>query len=154
MVDSKTVVSQVQKLQVIIHEIHAEGMVLVESFQVALILEKLPPAWKYFKNYLKHKRKEISMEDLVVTLCIEEDKRRFDKKGAHSSPEVKGNKEKGSKLGLKGRSPRSKSSKGNASIVGSKVISLLIINYQRETNPRKPMWLVVSQNMSLTSTSQ
>ena len=55
MVDSKTVASQVQELQVILHKIHAEGMTLSETFQVATIIEKLPPAWKNFKNYLKHK---------------------------------------------------------------------------------------------------
>ena len=55
MVYSKTVASQVQELQVIIHEIHAEGMVLGESFQVAAVIEKFPSAWKDFKNYLKHK---------------------------------------------------------------------------------------------------
>ena len=41
MVDSKTIISQVQDLQVILHEIHAEGMMLSESFQVAVIIEKL-----------------------------------------------------------------------------------------------------------------
>lgn len=39
MVDSKTVIGQVQELQVILHEIYAEGMVLSESFQVAVIIE-------------------------------------------------------------------------------------------------------------------
>ena len=72
-VDSKTVVSQVQELYVIVHEIHAEGMILSETFQVAAIIEKLPPTWKDFKNYLKHKRKEMSIEDLIIRLCIEED---------------------------------------------------------------------------------
>ena len=61
MVDSKAAVSQFQALQVIIHEVHTEGMVLGESFQVAAVIEKLPPVWKDFKNYLKHKRKEMSM---------------------------------------------------------------------------------------------
>ena len=75
MVDSKTVLSQVQELQVILHEIHAEGMFVSESFQVAAIIEKLPPSWKYFKNYLKHKRKEMRLEDLIVRLRIEEDNR-------------------------------------------------------------------------------
>ena len=75
MVDSKSVISQVQELQLIIHGIHAEGMVISESFQVAAIIEKLPPAWKDFKNYLKHKRKEMNVEDLIVRLCIEEDNR-------------------------------------------------------------------------------
>ncbi|KAL2486766.1 zinc knuckle (CCHC-type) family protein [Abeliophyllum distichum] len=62
MVDLKTVISQIQKLQVILHEIHAEGMSLSETFQVAAIIEKLPPAWKDFKNYLKHKRKKKFLE--------------------------------------------------------------------------------------------
>ncbi|RVW26496.1 Retrovirus-related Pol polyprotein from transposon TNT 1-94 [Vitis vinifera] len=117
MVDSKTVVSQVQELQVILHEIHAEGMMLSETFQVAAIIEKLPPAWKDFKNYLKHKRKEMSIEDLIIRLRIEEDNRRSEKKGAHTLNEAKANfvehgqsskaktnnnKGKGSKLGPKG----------------------------------------------------
>ena len=55
MVDSKTLMSQVQELQIILHEIHAEKMVLSESFQVSAIIKKLPPSWKEFKNYLKHK---------------------------------------------------------------------------------------------------
>ncbi|GKD71047.1 hypothetical protein Tco_1325137, partial [Tanacetum coccineum] len=63
----------VQDLQVLLHDIHAEGMTLSETFQVAAIIEKLPPSWVEFKNYLKHKRKEISVEDLVVRLRIEED---------------------------------------------------------------------------------
>ncbi|KAL5548557.1 hypothetical protein UlMin_003788 [Ulmus minor] len=66
MVDSKSVSSQVQAIQVILHEIHAEGMNLSETFQVVAIIEKLPPAWKDFKNYLKHKQKEMSIEDLIV----------------------------------------------------------------------------------------
>ncbi|KAF3639815.1 putative phosphoserine aminotransferase, chloroplastic-like [Capsicum annuum] len=64
MIDSKSVVSQVQDLQVIIHDLLAE---------VAAIVEKLAPLWKDFKNYLKHKRKEMTVEDLIVRLRIEED---------------------------------------------------------------------------------
>ncbi|KAL4011257.1 hypothetical protein IC575_028309 [Cucumis melo] len=76
MVNSKTVISQVQ---VILHDIHAENMTLSESFQVASIIEKLPPSWKDFKNYLKHKRKEIKLEELVVRLGIEENNRKAEK---------------------------------------------------------------------------
>ncbi|XP_075523986.1 uncharacterized protein LOC142556411 [Primulina tabacum] len=73
MVDSKSVINQVQELQMILHEIHGEGMTLSESFQVTAIVEKLPPAWKDFKNYLKHKRKEMNIEELIFRLRIEED---------------------------------------------------------------------------------
>ncbi|KAL7617479.1 hypothetical protein Lser_V15G03163 [Lactuca serriola] len=70
-VDSTRVVDQVQELQIIMHDIHAEEMTLSETFQVAAIIEKLPPTWVDFKKYLKHKRKEMSVEDLIVLLQIE-----------------------------------------------------------------------------------
>ena len=62
MADSKTVISQVQEFQFNLHEIEAEDMILPENFQVATIVEKLPPAWRDFKNYLKHGRKELKLE--------------------------------------------------------------------------------------------
>ncbi|KZV58737.1 hypothetical protein F511_11232 [Dorcoceras hygrometricum] len=77
MVDSKSVMSQVQEMQLILHDLHAENMEMSESFQVAAVIEKLPPLWKDFKNYLKHKRKEMRLEDLIVKLRIEEDNRKL-----------------------------------------------------------------------------
>ena len=50
MVDSITVISQVHEIQVILHEIQAQGMILSETFQVAAIIEKLPLGWKNFKR--------------------------------------------------------------------------------------------------------
>ena len=46
------------------------GLIVNGAFQVASIIEKLPPLWKDFKNYLKHKRKEMTVEDLIVRLRI------------------------------------------------------------------------------------
>ena len=80
MVDTKTVINQVQELQLIIRQLEDEKLTLSESFQVAAAIEKLPPSWKDFKNYLKHKRKEMTMEELVVRLRIEEDNRNSEKK--------------------------------------------------------------------------
>ncbi len=36
MVDSRTVISQVQEIQMILHEIHSEGMVVSEAFKLQL----------------------------------------------------------------------------------------------------------------------
>ncbi|GJR87318.1 retrovirus-related pol polyprotein from transposon TNT 1-94 [Tanacetum coccineum] len=69
----KTEDASTKKFVVLLHKIHAEGMTVSEAFQVAAIIEKLPPSWVDFKNYLKHKRKEMSVEDLIVRLCIKED---------------------------------------------------------------------------------
>ena len=91
MFDSMTVISQVQDLQVILHDIHVEGMSLSESFQVAAIIEKLSPLWKEFKNYLKHKRKEMRLEDLIMRLRIEKDNRPSEKKAGKANMESKVN---------------------------------------------------------------
>ncbi|KAJ9556794.1 LOW QUALITY PROTEIN: hypothetical protein OSB04_011408 [Centaurea solstitialis] len=90
MLDSKTVMSQVQDLQVVLHDILAEGMILSETFQVAAMIEKLPPGWIDFQNYLKHKRKEMSVEELVVRLRIEEDNRKA-LKGGYNAESSKAN---------------------------------------------------------------
>ena len=80
-IDSKTITSQVQELQIILH---VEKMELSESFQVVAIVEKLPSFWKDFKIYLKHKHKEMGLEYLIVRLKIEEDNRVSEKKiGKH-----------------------------------------------------------------------
>ncbi|PHU26086.1 hypothetical protein BC332_04418 [Capsicum chinense] len=43
-----------------------KGLIVNDVFQVAAIIENLQPIWKDFKNYLKHKRKEMIVEDLIV----------------------------------------------------------------------------------------
>lgn len=54
MVDNKSVISQVQELQVIIHDFLAKFMIVKESFQVTNFIEKSPPLWKECINYLKY----------------------------------------------------------------------------------------------------
>ena len=72
MVDEKPIMDQVHEYQHIVLEILAEGMKIDEAFQAAALIEKLPPSWKDYRNYLKHKKRELSMEDLVVHIRIEE----------------------------------------------------------------------------------
>ncbi|GJX21867.1 pol polyprotein [Tanacetum coccineum] len=125
--DSKTVITQVQDLQVLLHDIHAEGMTLSETFQVAAIIEKLPPSWVEFKNYLKHKRKEMSVEDLVVRLCIEEDNK-LAQKNTYTSDSAKANmvehvgssSKSNSKATGKGKKKNDKKSKGKAEYLAPK----------------------------------
>ena len=80
MVDEKSVEAQSHELQKIAHEIITEGMPLDEQFQIAVMIDKLPPGWKDFKNQLRHKTKEFSIESLITRLRIEEESRRQDQK--------------------------------------------------------------------------
>jgi hypothetical protein len=85
MVDLRTVMSQVQEVQLILHDIHTEGMLQSESFQVAIIIEKLPPFWKDFKNYAKYKHKKIKVEDIIPRLRIKKENKLFEKRASSFS---------------------------------------------------------------------
>ncbi|KAL0307597.1 UNVERIFIED_CONTAM: hypothetical protein Sangu_3020700 [Sesamum angustifolium] len=140
MVDSKTVMNQVQEFQIILHDLHAEGMKLRESFQVASMIEKLPPLWKDFKNYLKHKRKEMGLEDLIVKLRIEEDNRLSEMKSGKLQIEAKvnlmeqnGNTSiKRKRVDYKPKKGRAKMIKGNSTIVANLIIWPRISDFLRK----------------------
>ncbi|KAL0285667.1 UNVERIFIED_CONTAM: hypothetical protein Sangu_2769300 [Sesamum angustifolium] len=66
-------------------------MKLSKYFQVVAMIEKLPPLWKDFKNYLKHKRKKMGLEDLIIRLRIEEDNCLSEMKSGKLQIEAKAN---------------------------------------------------------------
>lgn len=68
MVDSKIVMSQVQKQQIMLYGIHIKNIELNELFQVVPITEKLSPLFTSFKNYLKYKKMEMRFKNLIVRL--------------------------------------------------------------------------------------
>ena len=78
MTDDKSVEEQSQELQKIAHEIFVEGIKLPDQFQIAVIIDKLPPTWKDFKNTLRHKTKEFSLESLITRLRIEKEARKHE----------------------------------------------------------------------------
>ncbi|KAA0038176.1 hypothetical protein E6C27_scaffold270G00050 [Cucumis melo var. makuwa] len=80
MTDDKFVEVQSHEIQKTANEIISEGMPLDDRFQVVVIIDKLPPLWKDFKNTLRHKTKEFSLESLIIRLRIEEEARKHDQK--------------------------------------------------------------------------
>ena len=59
-----------------------------DSIVVSYIIEKLPPSWKEFKKSLKHKKEDLTLEELAKHLRLEEETRRQESKdeiGAHVS---------------------------------------------------------------------
>ncbi|GKC77797.1 pol polyprotein [Tanacetum coccineum] len=116
-----------KKLVVLLHDIHAEVMTVSEAFQVASIIKKLPLSWVDFKNYLKHKRKEMSVEDLIVRLCIEEDNK-LAQKNTYAPDSAKANmvehagssSKSNSKAKGKGKKKNDKKGKGKAEYLAHK----------------------------------
>ncbi|XP_069149389.1 uncharacterized protein [Solanum lycopersicum] len=158
-VDRKTVGSQVYKLQLILHDLIAEDMVVNEDFQVVATIKKLPPSSNDFKNYLKHKRKELKLEDLVIRVKIEEDKKNAFVTFQQSLelillkkvlPKTK-----------RERSPTSRSqncprrtSKATVTIVASLVIGLLIVVLQQRTKKKIKTKVKVKKTSSKTRKMQ
>ncbi|CAN6715914.1 unnamed protein product [Malus baccata var. baccata] len=97
MSDTKSVVKQVEELQVIVHELDEENLGLKEGFVVGSIIEKLPSNWKDFKIYLKHLTEDMSMDQLILKLRVEEDHHKNEKYDV-SSLEAKANVVEGSEL--------------------------------------------------------
>jgi len=75
--------SQVQEFQRTLHDIYVKDMVIYEFFQVVVIIEKIPLSWKQFRNYLRHKNKEMRVENHI--LRVKEDNKVSNRRANSSS---------------------------------------------------------------------
>ncbi|KAL1225426.1 hypothetical protein V5N11_009077 [Cardamine amara subsp. amara] len=85
MVDCRSIMEQVHELQLIIQEIADEGMKICETFTVNCIMEKLPPRWLDFKNYLCYKQKALTLVSLITRLQNESFKRKSELTFTHNA---------------------------------------------------------------------
>jgi hypothetical protein len=72
------VVQQAHEIQCIAKELKLLNYALPDKFVMGCIIAKLPPSWRNFATTLKHKRQEISIENLIASLDIEEKARAKD----------------------------------------------------------------------------
>ncbi|CAM8880967.1 unnamed protein product [Rhodiola kirilowii] len=72
MVDTRSVMEQFNELTRILGQFTQYGMKMDDAISVSSIIDKLPPSWKDFKRTLKHKKEEMSLEELGGELCVEE----------------------------------------------------------------------------------
>lgn len=63
---------QVHEYENLVAEILAEGMKMCEILQANVLIEKLPESWSDYRNCLKHKKRDMTLEDLVSHMKIEE----------------------------------------------------------------------------------
>ena len=79
MVDEKDMSSQIHDFHKLINDLKTEEIDLPESFVSGCLIEKLPESWRDYKNCMKHKRKQMSLEDVIVHIRIEEKNRQLDR---------------------------------------------------------------------------
>ncbi|XP_073222528.1 uncharacterized protein [Cicer arietinum] len=72
MVDNKSVMEQMNEIERILNNYKQHQMHMDETIIVSCIIDKLPPSWKDFKKYMKHKKYDISLEQLGNHLRLEE----------------------------------------------------------------------------------
>ncbi|CAM8923485.1 unnamed protein product [Rhodiola kirilowii] len=72
MVDSRLVMEQFNELTRILGQFAQYSMKMDDTILVSSIIDKLPPSWKDFKHSLKHKKEELSLEQLGGELRVEE----------------------------------------------------------------------------------
>jgi hypothetical protein len=78
MVDNRSIVEQANEIQCIAKELGHLKIVLPDRFVAGCIIAKLPSTWRNFTTSLKHKRHEISVENLIASLDVEEKARAKD----------------------------------------------------------------------------
>jgi hypothetical protein len=132
MVDSRPVMEQLYELERILNNYKQHNMHMDETIIVSSIIDKLPPSWKDFKKSLKHKKEDISLEQLANHLRLEEEYRKQDdtkNQNAHEKVHVmeEGNSSKSSKKrnrdfnkshGNHGNNNKTKKRKGNCYYCG------------------------------------
>ncbi|KAK3130497.1 hypothetical protein QOZ80_6BG0494210 [Eleusine coracana subsp. coracana] len=85
MVDGKSDVAQAHEIQCIVKELKLLKIVIPEKLVARGMIAKLPLSWRDFATTLKHKRTNISVSDLIVSLDIE--KKAHEKDGCSKANE-------------------------------------------------------------------
>jgi hypothetical protein len=71
MTDNRSIVEQAYEIHCIVKELDHLKTVLPGRFVVECITTKLPSTWRNFATSLKYKRHEISVENLIMSLNVE-----------------------------------------------------------------------------------
>jgi hypothetical protein len=72
MVDNRSIVEQAHEIHCIIKELDHFKIVLPDRFVAGCIIANFSSIWRNFATSLKHKRQEISIENMIVSLDVKE----------------------------------------------------------------------------------
>jgi len=77
--DDKPIMEQVHVYENLCVEVLAEGMKMCEILQANVLIENFPPSWSDYRNNLKHKKKDLTLQELISHLRTKEANRLKDK---------------------------------------------------------------------------
>ncbi|XP_019237690.1 PREDICTED: uncharacterized protein LOC109217859 [Nicotiana attenuata] len=80
MKDDKEMNVQINEYQKLLEDLKAEGMSLPEKFAAGVLIEKLHDSWSDYKNNLKHKQKNFTIEEIVTHILIVDSNRKISAK--------------------------------------------------------------------------
>ncbi|KAL0324974.1 UNVERIFIED_CONTAM: hypothetical protein Sradi_5066700 [Sesamum radiatum] len=91
MADDKPIMDQVHEYENLVADVLSEGIKMCDALQANVLLEKFPPSWSEYRNHLKHKKKDLNLQELISHMRTEEANRLKDKEISNSSISFKAN---------------------------------------------------------------
>ncbi|KAM3340506.1 hypothetical protein P3S68_030377 [Capsicum galapagoense] len=82
---------QVHEYEHLTVDVLNEGMKMCEILQANVLLKKFPPSWSDYRNQLKHKKKNLTLQEVISYMRTEEANRLKDKMEALSLNSSKAN---------------------------------------------------------------
>uniref|UniRef100_A0A1S4CWN7 Zinc finger, CCHC-type n=1 Tax=Nicotiana tabacum TaxID=4097 RepID=A0A1S4CWN7_TOBAC len=89
MVEGRSIMDQFHEIQRIVSRFVQHKILMDETFIVSSIIDKLPSSWKDSKWSLKHKKEDMSLEELVNHLRVEQEFRMQDESKEPSTQDGK-----------------------------------------------------------------
>ncbi|KAL0307452.1 UNVERIFIED_CONTAM: hypothetical protein Scaly_2982300 [Sesamum calycinum] len=79
MIDEKPIMDQINEYENLMADVFCEGMKMCEILQANVLLEKFPPTWSEYQNHLKHKKRDLTLQELISHMRTKEANRLKDK---------------------------------------------------------------------------
>nr|XP_016451816.1 PREDICTED: uncharacterized protein LOC107776433 [Nicotiana tabacum] len=74
--DDKEMNVQINEYKKVLEDLKADGMSLPEKFVAGVLIEKLLDSWSDYKNKLKHKQKNFTIEKIITHILINDSNRK------------------------------------------------------------------------------
>jgi len=71
-VNDKPIMEQVHVYKNLCAEVLNEGIKMCKILQANVLIEKFPPSWSDYRNHLKHKKKDLTLQELISHMRTEE----------------------------------------------------------------------------------